>query len=386
MAREASMSAVKAVPRDASGQAEILDAGVVEDPIESARAAGLRYVTDKKPGIQRRRAGDDFIYIGVDGQPVTDQKTLDRVKSIGIPPAWTEVWIAPIERGHIQATGRDAKGRKQYRYHPKWRAVRDETKFTRMVEFGETLPMIRKFIGQDLGRHGLPREKILATVVTLLDETHIRIGNEEYARENESYGLTTMQHEHVGVAGAKIHFEFRGKSGKDHVVDVKDRRVAKIVKQCEELPGHELFQYLDHDGHRHVIESDDVNQYLHGITGQHFTAKDFRTWAGTVTAAHTLKELGPFDSEAHGKHNVVEAVKRAAAELGNTPAICRKSYVHPGVIDAYLHRTLLPSPELQQEREAAESREGMHPVEAEVLALVRGLMSEDEQGKGRGAA
>ncbi len=380
------MSMAKAVSSEAMSTPEIFDTGVVEDPIESAKAAGLRYVTDKKPGIQRRREGDDFIYIAVDGQPITDEKTLERIKGIGIPPAWEEVWIAPIARGHIQATGRDAKGRKQYRYHPKWRAVRDETKFTRMVEFGETLPMIRKFIGQDLGRHGLPREKVLATVVTLLDETHIRIGNEEYARENESYGLTTMQHEHVGVEGAKIHFEFRGKSGKDHVVDVKDRRVAKIVKRCEELPGHELFQYLDHDGERHTIQSDDVNEYLHAITGQHFTAKDFRTWAGTVMAAHTLKELGPFDAETQGKRNVVEAVKRAAAELGNTPAICRKSYVHPGVIDAYLHGTLLPSPELQEEREAAESRNGMHPVEAEVLALVRGLMGQGEQGKGRGAA
>jgi len=309
-AREIFMSAAKAIPGEASGSADILDAAadildagvdVTEDPIESAKAAGLRYVTDKKPGIRRHREDDDFIYTSVDGQPITDPKTLDRIKGIGIPPAWEDVWISPIARGHIQATGRDAKGRKQYRYHAKWRAVRDETKFTRMVEFGETLPMIRKFIGQDLGRHGLPREKMLATVVTLLDETHIRIGNEEYARENESYGLTTMQHEHVGVAGAKIHFEFRGKSGKDHVVDVKDRRVAKIVKRCEELPGHELFQYLDHDGERHTIQSDDVNEYLHAITGQHFTAKDFRTWAGTVMAAHTLKELGPFDSETNGK-------------------------------------------------------------------------------------
>jgi len=383
------MCAANAELRDLAGPVGGLDADPIEDPIESAKAAGLRYVTDKKPGITRRRVDADFEYIGVDGQPITDEKTLDRVKGIGIPPAWENVWIAPIARGHIQATGRDAKGRKQYRYHPKWRAIRDETKYSRMVLFGETLPMIRKFIVRDLAQHGLPREKILATVVTLLDETHIRIGNEEYARENESYGLTTMQHEHVDVAGSRIHFEFRGKSGKDHVVDVKDRRIAKIVKQCEELPGHELFQYLDHDGERHTIESNDVNEYLHRITGQHFTAKDFRTWAGTVVAAHTLKELGPFESETQGKKNVVEAVKRAAAELGNTPAICRKSYVHPGVVDAYLRGTLLAAPELQEEREAAESREGLHPEEAEVLALVRGLMehgSDAHGAHGRGAA
>ncbi len=376
------MPVTEAAPREPSGSVEGPGVDAVETSTESAKAAGLRYVTDKKPGITRRRDGDDFEYLGVDGQLIADQKTLERVKGIGIPPAWKDVWISPVARGHIQATGRDAKGRKQYRYHPKWRAIRDETKYVHMVAFGETLPMIRKFIARDLTRPGLPREKVLATVVTLLDETHIRIGNEEYARENESYGLTTMQHEHVDVEGAKIHFEFRGKSGKDHVVDIKDRRVAKIIKRCEELPGHELFQYLDHDGERHTIESNDVNEYLHGITGQHFTAKDFRTWAGTVVAAHTLKQLGAFESETQGKRNVVEAVKRAAAELGNTPAICRKSYVHPGVVDAYLHGTLLASPELQEEREAAESREDMRPEEAEVLALVRGLMGQDEHAKG----
>ncbi len=378
------MSVAKAVPREPLDAIAGPGVDIVGDSIESAKAAGLRYVTDKKPGITRRREGDDFAYIGVDGQPIADEKTLERIKGIGIPPAWEEVWISPLARGHIQATGRDAKGRKQYRYHAKWRAIRDETKYSHMVLFGETLPMIRKFIGQDLSRHGLPRERVLATVVTLLDETHIRIGNEEYARENESYGLTTMQHEHVDVEGATIHFEFRGKSGKNHVVDVKDRRVAKIIKRCEELPGHELFQYLDHDGERHTIESNDVNAYLHAITGQHFTAKDFRTWAGTVVAAHTLKSLGPFESETQGKKNVVEAVKRAAAELGNTPAICRKSYVHPGIVDAYLKGTLLASPELQEEREAAESRDGLRSEEAEVLALVRGLMGQGEHGRGAG--
>ncbi len=356
------------------------------DAADVAKAAGLRYVIDAQPGIRRVRVGDGFDYVGVDGQPVRGEKELQRIKGLGIPPAWENVWIAPTPRGHIQATGRDAKGRKQYRYHPHWREVRDETKYNRMILFGETLPMIRKWIKQDLARRDLAREKVLAAVVELLDETHIRIGNEEYARENESFGLTTLRDEHVDVEGSRIHFAFRGKSGKDHVVDVRDRRVANVIKKMHDIPGHELFHYLDHTGARHAIESDDVNRYLHEITGQHFTAKDFRTWVGTVTAAHALKSTGPAESESQAKHNVVEAVTWAAKELGNTPAICRKSYVHPGIISSYIDGTMFVSPELQAEREQAESRDGLHPEEAEVLALLRGLSGQDGSEQKVGAA
>jgi DNA topoisomerase-1 len=352
------------------GKVEACDAN---DPIEAAKAAGLRYVTDTSPGIRRKRAGKHFSYIGLDGKPIRDPEELQRIKSLGIPPAWTNVWICPKKNGHIQATGRDAKGRKQYRYHPRWREVRDATKYDRIIAFGEALPLIRERTSRDLSLPGLPYEKVLATVVRLLDETLIRIGNEEYARENDSYGLTTLRSDHVDVSGSKVEFHFRGKSGKEHVTDIKDRQLAKIVKRCQELPGHELFQYYDEDGELRTIDSSDVNDYLREITGQDFTAKDFRTWGGTVIATHTLEEEGAFETQTQGKKNVVQAIKTAAGQLGNTPAICRKCYVHPGVIDAYLNGSLLNFLKQEDEKEVAKLENGRKPDEATVLAFLHQL-------------
>ncbi|MEO7003674.1 MAG: DNA topoisomerase IB [Ktedonobacterales bacterium] len=307
------------------------------DPAAQALAAGLRYTTNTMPGIQRKRVGDEFRYVDPHGEPVSDEHTLNRIRALGIPPAWKDVWICTAPRGHLQATGHDAKGRKQYRYHPQWRAARDETKYARMAAFGAALPSIRKLVAQDVTLPGLPREKALAAIVELLDTTAIRVGNEIYARENESYGLTTLRNEHVAVQGTTIRISFRGKSGKYHEVDVRDRRLARIIRRSQELPGEELFQYVGHDGELHSITSGDVNDYLHTITGQHFTAKDFRTWAGTLCAAQSLAMSEPADSETQAKKQVTQAVKDAALRLGNTPAICRKSYIHPGVIESYLN-------------------------------------------------
>jgi DNA topoisomerase-1 len=340
------------------------------DPVETAKAAGLRYVTDASPGIQRRRAGKNFSYIGPDGKPIRDPVELQRIKSLGIPPAWTNVWICTKANGHIQATGRDAKGRKQYRYHPRWREVRDETKYYRIITFAENLPKLRKQVAHDLSHPGLPREKVLATQVRLLDTTLIRIGNEEYARENNSYGLTTMRNEHVDVSGSKVEFHFRGKRGKEHIIDVKDRQLAKIVKRCQDLPGHELFEYLDEKGELRTVESSDVNDYLQEISGQSFTAKDFRTWGGTVTVTEALQEMGGFDTQTQAKKNVVQAIKEAAQELGNTPAICRKCYVHPTIIDAYMDGSLLNFLKRQTEQEKKPSKEGLRPEESLVLAFL----------------
>jgi len=305
------------------------------EPLESAREAGLRYVSDEKPGIRRRRSGSGFRYVRPDGSAVEDEPTLGRIKSLVIPPAWTDVWITTDPRGHIQATGRDAKGRKQYRYHPRWRAVRDETKYGRMLAFGAALPTIRARVDADLRRQGLPREKVLATVVRLLEATLIRVGNEEYARENRSYGLTTLRNRHVDVHGTELRFEFRGKSGKDHRVSLRDRRLAGVIRRLQELPGQEVFQYVDEEGVRHTVDSDDVNAYLREIAGQDFSAKDFRTWAGTILCAVALRELKACASESEAKRNVAQVVKSVAQQLGNTPAVCRACYVHPTVIEAY---------------------------------------------------
>lgn len=306
-----------------------------DDPNAAARAAGLRYTPHDGPGITRRRAGKGWSYLDPDGAVIRDSEQLERIRGIVIPPAWTEVWINPNPRGHIQATGRDARGRKQYRYHPKWRASRDETKFSRMAAFGAALPGIRERVAADLNRSGLPREKSLAVVVRLLDASLIRVGNAEYARDNASYGLTTLRDKHVDVEGTTIHFTFRGKSGKLHEVDVRDRRVAGLVKRMQDLPGQHLFQYLDDEGEAQAIDSDDVNAYLHDISGAGFTAKDFRTWAGTVLAARSLRDLGPFENETAMKANIVTAVDAVAARLGNTRAVCRSSYIHPAVLLGY---------------------------------------------------
>lgn len=313
---------------------------LVTDPVASAKAAGLRYVSDARPGIQRKKSGTGFRYIGPDGKPVRDKEVLGRIRSLAIPPAWVSVWICPSANGHLQATGRDAKGRKQSRYHPRWREVRDETKYERMMLFGKALPAIRERVEHDLARPGLPREKVLATIVRLLETTFIRVGNEEYARKNKSYGLTTMREKHVDVEGSTVKFKFQGKSGVRHTIDVNDRRLARIVKRCLDLPGYELFQYLDADGEPHTVDSSDVNEYLREITGEHFTAKDFRTWAGTVLASMMLREFEAFDSQAQAKKNVIRAIEQVAARLGNTPSVCRKCYVHPAVLDCYMSGTL----------------------------------------------
>lgn len=339
-------------------------------PVESAKAAGLRYVTDAKPGIRRKRVGKHFSYIGPDGRPIRDEKKLQRIRSLAIPPAWTDVWICPEPRGHLQATGRDAKGRKQYRYHPQWRKVRDETKYDRMVAFGRTLPVIRERVEHDLKLPGLPREKVLAAIVRLLDISSVRIGNEEYARENNSFGLTTMRDDHVDIHGSSLHFQFRGKSGKEQVVDIHDRRLARIVKNCRDLPGQELFQYIDEDQQCHVVESADVNEYLKQISGQDFTAKDFRTWSGTVAAASALQDLGEYENQTQAKKNVVRAIELAAQCLGNTPAICRKSYVHPDIITSYLSGSLLTAIHCEKEQ-IEDLPEGLRSEEITVLVFLQ---------------
>ena len=343
---------------------------LISDPVASARAAGLRYVRDDQPGIERKGSVKHFRYFRPDGTRVRDAETLRRIRSLAIPPAWTQVWICPIPNGHLQTTGRDSKGRKQYRYHPQWRALRDEVKYDRMILFGRTLARIRARVEEDLKQSGLPRNKVLATVIRLLETTLIRIGGEEYARENGSFGLTTMRNRHVNVEGPAVHFRFRGKSGIFHSIRVDDRRLARIVHRCQELPGQELFQYLDEEGNPHPIDSSDVNAYLQEIAGEEFTAKDFRTWAGTVLAAQTLQEFESFTSETQAKHNIVSAIEAVSKRLGNTKAVCRKCYVHPEVINAYLDGSLLETLRQQVDQELAESLAELPPEEAAVLALL----------------
>jgi len=321
---------------DPQGRAHIL---AQQDPRHSARAAGLRYSSDDRPGIRRVGAGKAFRYVTARGGRVSARDRA-RIRALVIPPAWTDVWICPDPRGHLQATGRDARGRKQYRYHPRWREVRDEDKYGRLSDFGRALPAIRRRIDRDLRRHGLPREKVLAAVVKLLETTFIRVGNEEYARQNRSYGLTTMRDAHVRVSGSKVRFLFRGKSGIQHQLELDDRRLARIVQRCRDLPGQQLFQYLDAERKVVDVGSSDVNAYLKDITGTDFTSKDFRTWAGTVLAATLLCESERPASATAAKKAVVRAIDEVARRLGNTRAVCRKCYVHPAVIDAYLNGTI----------------------------------------------
>ena len=340
------------------------------DPAE-IQAAGLRYVTDQQPGIRREKDGDGFRYRKPSGELIADEKTLARIHALGIPPAYQDVWICTAPNGFLQATGRDSKGRKQYRYHSRWRKTRDETKYERMMAFGDALPQIRERVTQDLSRPGLPREKVLATVVRLLETTLIRVGNKEYARENHHYGLTTLHNRHIEVEGATLHFHFRGKSGKEHTIDLKDKRLARIVARLRDLPGYEVFQYLDTQGERQSIGSDDVNAYLHEITGDHFTAKDFRTWAGTVLASLALQEFEAFDSETQAKRNITAAIQAVAQRLGNTPAICRKCYVHPAVLDSYLDGTLRRILEQRTTQELVDTLHSLRPEEAAVLTLLQ---------------
>jgi DNA topoisomerase-1 len=304
-------------------------------PTEDLHAAHLTYVSDLDPGIRRRKAGPGFNYVDPGGKPVGDEPTLDRVRKLAIPPAWTDVWIAPTKRGHIQATGRDARGRKQYRYHARWRETRDAHKYDRTLAFGRALPKLRARVEADLARHGLPRDKVLAAVIRVMEVTLIRVGNEEYARTNKSFGLTTLRDRHAKVGAVKAVFEYRGKSGKVHTTGFSDRRLARIVKACQDLPGQRLFQYLDPDGERHAVESADVNAYLRDALGEDFSAKDFRTWAGTVAAARALALCPPCASAAEAKRNINTCIKAVAGVLGNTAAVCRKAYIHPAVVEAY---------------------------------------------------
>ena len=310
----------------------------------SAKAAGLTYVTDAQPGITRKRAGTGFAYYTARGTRITDPAERRRVAAIGIPPAWADVWICLEEDGHIQATARDAKGRKQYRYHPRFRALRDESKFDRMLAFSEALPKLREQIERDLALPGLPLRKLLATLVRLLDTTLIRIGNEEYLKANRSVGLTTMRRKHVVVQGHTLTFAFRGKSGVQHEIAVTDRRLARIVKQLQDAAGQELFHYHDDDGTRRAVDSGDVNDYLRELTDEEVTAKDFRTWSGTMLAARALREMGPPATEREAKRNVNKALDEIAQRLGNTRAVARKYYVHPAIVSAYHRGVAWPQP------------------------------------------
>jgi DNA topoisomerase-1 len=343
----------------------------VSDPPAAAKAAGLRYVNDGMAGIHRHPGPEGFLYTDAHDEPVSDEATLARIKALAIPPAWTDVWICPRENGHLQATGRDAKGRKQYRYHARWRSLRDEVKYERMLNFGKALPSIRRQVDEALKLPGLPREKVLATIVYLLELTMMRIGNEEYARTNKSFGLTTLRARHVRVDGSEVQFKFRGKSGVYHAITVEDKRLARIIQRSRDLPGQELFQYVDDDGTRHTIDSSDVNDYLRSITGEDYTAKDFRTWSGTVLAALALREFEQFDSAAQAKKNIVRAIETVAEKLGNTPSICRKCYVHPAVIDAYMDGAMLEGLRARAEQELAEDLHELPPEEAAVMALLQ---------------
>ena len=340
-------------------------------PEETAAAAGLRYVSDSRPGLRRRPRGRQFRYLDANGRGLSDTSTIGRIRSLAIPPAWSDVWICPFADGHIQATGRDARGRKQYRYHPRFREVRDQTKYQHVIAFARCLPAIRKRARADMARPGLPREKVLATVVYLLDKTLIRVGNDDYARQNGSYGLTTLKNGHAEVTGTEVRFHFVGKSGKQWTTRIRDRRVAKIIRACQDLPGQELLQYRDEDGTIRDVTSTDVNSYLREVTGKDVTAKDFRTWAGTVLAGIALKEIEAFDSKARAKKNIRAAIEHVAKRLGNTPAICRKCYVHPEVLGAYLDGTLVEELTERSERILRNQVSGLEPEEAAVLALLR---------------
>ena len=336
--------------------------------VESAERAGLRYVTDASKGIRRKLVGERFVYEGPDGKRITAERTLERIRTLAIPPAWTGVWICPSANGHLQVTAREARGRKQYRYHARYREIRDETKFDRMMEFSRVLPSVRSTVEAHLGLRGLPRETVLATVVWLLERTLIRVGNLEYARDNESYGLTTLEGRHAAVRGSRVRFLFNGKSGKEHAVSVEDRRLARIVQRCQTLPGEQLFHYLDDEGDRRDVDSGDVNEYLREIAGPGTTAKDFRTWAGTMQAAAALREIGPAETERERKANIVQAVDQVAARLGNTRAVCRKYYIHPVILSEYSRGRVVPA---VKRRRRADSEDRLREDEVAVLRFIR---------------
>lgn len=340
-----------------------------DQPIDAeaaAEAAGLSYVSDDRPGITRQKKGRYFAYFKPDGTRIADEKTLTRIRSLAIPPAYTDVWICPRANGHIQATGRDAKGRKQYRYHPKFRETRDSSKYEHMLEFADALPAIRARVDADMAKRGLPREKVLATIVHLLETTMIRVGNADYAKQNKSFGLSTLRNRHIDIDGAELRFNFKGKSGKTWKVSVRDRRVARIVKSIQELPGQQLFQYVDEDGETCEVSSSDVNAYLREISGADITAKDFRTWTGTVLTALSLAAAEPAQNERGMKLRLKAAICDVASALGNTPAVCRKAYIHPEIIDAYSAQELA-----LRIREDSEAEGELRPEEKAVYDLLR---------------
>lgn len=353
---------------------------VAQDPnIQSAREAGLRYVCDNCPGITRQRKGKDFVYVRPEGKPIKDPDELTRIRNLVIPPAWISVWICTDPLGHLQATGRDARGRKQYKYHPRWRQTRDSNKYDKMIAFAKALPRIRRAVEQHLRLPGLPREKVLAAVVKLLETTLIRVGNAEYARENHSFGLTTMRDNHADIRGSHVRFHFKGKSGVKHAIELDDPRLAKIIKNCRDLPGQELFQYLDDEGNVRDIGSADVNAYLHQIAGEEFSAKDFRTWAGTVLAAMALREFEAFTSQKQARRNIVTAVEAVAMKLGNTKAVCRKCYIHPAILDAYLDGTLVQTLRARIEKKLTRELHSLPSTEAAVLAVLQQRLSHAPQ-------
>jgi DNA topoisomerase I len=350
-------------------------------PEVSAEQAGLRYVNDRQPGIRRVRSrGAALRYVQPGGGAVRDRATLARIKSLAIPPAWTDVWICRDPQGHLQAVGHDARGRKQYRYHPRWREVRDENKYNRMIAFGKALPKIRHRVHCDLRRKGLVRDRVLAAVVRLLELAALRVGNEEYANENKSYGLTTLRHRHAAVSGSKVTFNFRGKSGKVRRVDVEHPILARIVRKCQDLPGQDLFQYVDEEGGIHDVTSGNVNEYLAAISGESFTAKDFRTWTGTVLAALALREFQPAGSKTKAKRNMVQAIEQVAQRLGNTPAVCKKCYIHPVIFESYLDGGLVTALRQRAERELRTSLRRLRPEEAAVVALLQQRLKASESG------
>jgi DNA topoisomerase-1 len=342
------------------------------DPIVDAKQAHLHYVQVSNAGIRRLRAGKGFRYTDSNGKPVTDSATLARIRSLVIPPAWNDVWICASPAGHLQATGRDARGRKQYRYHPRWREIRDETKYGRMAAFGTALARIRRHVRRDLRQAGLPRTKVLATIVRLLETTHIRIGNEEYARSNGSFGLTTLQDKHAEIEGPTIRFRFRGKSGKTHTVSLRNKRLARVVRQCRDLPGQELFQYIDETGNLHSVGSADVNDYLRSITGKDFTAKDFRTWSGSLLAADALLRADAASSQRGTRKQILAAVQVVAERLGNTVSVCRKCYIHPAVLESYREGTL--ARELQRAAHGS-SVSGLRSAEMALVAMLKARAS-----------
>jgi DNA topoisomerase-1 len=353
------------------------DVQTIVDPEEAAESAGLRYVSDLSPGIRRRRSGKGFTFTRPDGSKLIAADAVKRIKSLAIPPAWTDVWICPFADGHVQATGRDARGRKQFRYHLRFREVRESTKYEHVIAFAEALPAIREKVREHMMMRGLPREKVLATVVHLLETTLIRVGNDGYAKQNKSYGLTTLKNRHVAVDGNEVRFCFTGKSGKQWSLRVRDRRIAKIIRACQELPGQELLQYVDEDGKPQDVTSSDVNAYLKEISGREITAKDFRTWAGTVLAAMALSELQSFDSATQAKRNLRNAIESVAARLGNTPTICRKCYVHPEILTSYLDGNLMLEFKSEVEGELRDTLAALRPEEAAVLATLRGRLKRE---------